>query len=164
MKYKNLILGFTLVTVSLLFAACGGGNSDSGEFSVTVGDDFMFDPSVLTVAAGQEITIAFTNEASVEHTFNILSAGGDLDLLLDGDEHDDEGEDGDDHEEDGDDHSDDGEEELHSQVLLEIHAVKPGDSATKTFTAPSEPGDYIIFCSLPGHADAGMVGTLTVSP
>jgi uncharacterized cupredoxin-like copper-binding protein len=156
MKPKNLFLGIALVIASFLFAACGGGNSSSGEFSVSVNDDFTFDPSVLRVSAGQEITITFTNEASVEHTFNILIAGGELDHLLgdasegEADEHD-----------DGDDHS---EEELHEQVLLEMHEVKPGDSATKTFTAPSEPGDYIIFCSLPGHADAGMVGILTVEP
>lgn len=156
MKPKNLFLGIALVLASLIFAACGGGNSSSGEFSVSVSDDFSFDPSVLRVSAGQEITITFTNEASVEHTFNILRAGEELDHLLgdasqgETDEHD-----------DGDDHS---EEELHEQVMLEMHEIKPGDSATNTFTAPSEPGDYVIFCSLPGHADAGMVGTLTVEP
>lgn len=159
MKPKNLILGIAVVIASFLFAACAGGKSNSGEFNITVDNTFMFDPSALIVTAGQEITITFTNEASVEHTFNILNASANLDQLLDGDNHED---DADDHEDGDDDHGDDEEEELHSQVLLEMHEVKPGESSTKTFTAPSEPGVYVIFCSLPGHADAGMVGTLTV--
>jgi plastocyanin len=33
---------------------------------------------------------------------------------------------------------------------------------TFTFTAPSEPGEYEIYCDVPGHEQAGMVGTLVV--
>jgi uncharacterized cupredoxin-like copper-binding protein len=55
------------------------------------------------------------------------------------------------------------EEELHEELLLEIHEIAPGESTTETFTAPSEPGDYAFLCVVPGHAEAGMVGTLTVS-
>ena len=43
---------------------------------------------------------------------------------------------------------------LHTQV---------GESASTTFKAPSEPGSYRIYCGAPGHAERGMVGTLTVS-
>lgn len=35
-------------------------------------------------------------------------------------------------------------------------------SSVITFSAPSEPGEYRIYCSIPGHEDAGMVGTLVV--
>ena len=38
----------------------------------------------------------------------------------------------------------------------------PGESKSLTFTAPSKPGKYAIKCSAPGHAQAGMVGTLFV--
>jgi uncharacterized cupredoxin-like copper-binding protein len=33
---------------------------------------------------------------------------------------------------------------------------------TKTFTANLKPGTYKFLCTVPGHADAGMQGTLTV--
>lgn len=39
--------------------------------------------------------------------------------------------------------------------------AEAGVSAGTTFT-PTKPGDYQFFCSVPGHKDAGMVGTLHV--
>ena len=51
---------------------------------------------------------------------------------------------------------------------LEIEGVsgwkieaEAGQTATDTITA--SPGDYVIFCSIPGHRDAGMEGRLTVA-
>ncbi|KAA3644099.1 MAG: hypothetical protein DWQ07_18480 [Chloroflexi bacterium] len=176
--YKKTLLITVLSMVGLILAACGGGGS-SGDIEVAVGDDFQFSPSNLSVSAGQEISLTFRNEASVEHTFNVLRAGEELDHLLEGaageaEEHSDEGEAADEHAEEGDEHADEdehaaaedehAEEDLHAAVFFEMHAVAAGESTTQTFTAPNEAGDYIIFCSLPGHAEAGLVGTLTVQP
>lgn len=42
--------------------------------------------------------------------------------------------------------------------LAHAHA-KPGETATAEFTL--EPGTYEVVCTVPGHADAGMRGTVT---
>jgi len=42
------------------------------------------------------------------------------------------------------------------------YTVDAGSSVTETFEA--KPGVYDFYCSIPGHADAGMKGTLTVLP
>lgn len=39
--------------------------------------------------------------------------------------------------------------------------LNPGESATQSIAAPA--GEYEYYCSIPGHKDAGMFGTLTVS-
>ncbi|MGH2405070.1 MAG: cupredoxin domain-containing protein [bacterium] len=42
----------------------------------------------------------------------------------------------------------------------EVDAIKPGES--KTLTADLTPGQYTVFCNLPGHREAGMVRTLKI--
>ena len=44
-----------------------------------------------------------------------------------------------------------------------IAATPTFDGATKTVTATLKPGKYTFLCTVPGHAMAGMKGTLTVS-
>ncbi len=41
-------------------------------------------------------------------------------------------------------------------------SIQSGGSATVRFTAPSKPGTYYFYCSVPSHAALGMVGKLTV--
>lgn len=148
MKGKSILILLALSGLVLLLGACGGSTSQgsTGEITVTVDDDFNYSPSTLSVSAGQEVTITFVNEASVAHTFNILKFGGELEHIL--------------AEED----AEHREEEMHEQVLFEMHEVEPGGSATGSFIAPLEPGEYVIFCSIPGHYDAGLSGILQVNP
>lgn len=40
--------------------------------------------------------------------------------------------------------------------------VDGGAEEEITFTAPSEAGEYEIYCNIPGHKEAGMVATLVV--
>ena len=47
---------------------------------------------------------------------------------------------------------------------LDVHApVSAGKQAIALFT-PARPGTYSFYCSVPGHREAGMVGTLIVAP
>lgn len=42
------------------------------------------------------------------------------------------------------------------------YSVASGESDEFTFTAPSEAGEYEIYCKVPGHREAGMVAKLIV--
>lgn len=48
-------------------------------------------------------------------------------------------------------------------VLLTSSNVPPGQKVTETFTAPAEPGEYIVICTIAGHYPA-MQGRLIVTP
>jgi uncharacterized cupredoxin-like copper-binding protein len=41
--------------------------------------------------------------------------------------------------------------------------VQPGDSDSITLTMPDSAGEWYFYCSVPGHREAGMDGTLTVN-
>ncbi|MCS7173917.1 MAG: cupredoxin domain-containing protein [Armatimonadetes bacterium] len=47
------------------------------------------------------------------------------------------------------------------KLNVKTEALKPGKSGEVTFT-PKSKGRYLIYCSVPGHKEAGMVGTLMV--
>lgn len=146
MKARIVFLVIALSITALLLTACGGGEEEStagsGDITVKVVDEFNYDPSTITVQPGQEVTITFENTGSVEHTFNVLKADAELEHVKE---------------------EVDDEEHLHESLLFDIHEVAPGASESETFTAPTEPGEYTIACLVPGHADAGMVGTLVVA-
>ncbi len=47
--------------------------------------------------------------------------------------------------------------------MLENHSnpLKPGEGGTSEFI-PGEPGTYYYICTVPGHREMGMVGTIIV--
>ncbi len=49
-------------------------------------------------------------------------------------------------------------------VLFEKDAIQPGQKANISLKAPEKPGAYQYVCTVPGHKEGGMVGTLTVQP
>ncbi len=50
------------------------------------------------------------------------------------------------------------------RVLFEKEAIQPGQKVNISFKAPEKPGTYPFACTVPGHKEGGMVGTLTVQP
>jgi uncharacterized cupredoxin-like copper-binding protein len=136
--HKRLLALLSIVmVVMLVLGACGdddddddddsgaatpaatGGGGEGGGTAVAMRDTMEFDPSSLTVTAGEEVSVDLTNEGAIEHNFSVDDA--DVDQTLNG-----------------------------------------GESESFTFTAPSDPGEYEIYCNVPGHREAGMVATLIV--
>ncbi|MGB7873521.1 MAG: cupredoxin domain-containing protein [Anaerolineales bacterium] len=128
-----LIRAIVISGLLLVLSACdGGGASTNLNLNMT---DFMYDPVNFTVPAGQEITMTASNLGSVEHEYVIFKLGTDA-----GDKF--------------------GEED-EKNIYWEIE-VQPGETATETFIAPGEPGEYFVSCGISGHLEAGMVGKLIV--
>ena len=129
-----------VAAVGALIVACGGGDTDGAEGSAAttsitvVATEFAFDPSNVTVAAAQAVTITLNNLGSIEHEWTILKAGTNISSETEFDE---------------------------SQVLFKVPSVAAGASASGTFNVPA--GSYQIICNIQGHFDAGMKGTLTAS-
>ena len=83
---------------------------------------------------GQEFTVDFTNDGSVDHEWAVIKLGDDIDSEADFAE---------------------------DKVLFEIEAIPAGESTTQQFTI-DEPGTYQVICAIEDHFDAGMEGALTV--
>lgn len=129
---KKTLLGL-LVIFCFALASCGGGGP-STTINVIM-TDFHFEPMEFTVPAGEEITVNATNNGAVEHEFVIFNLGTDA----------------------GDSFGDEDEVNIYWEV-----EVLPGQSATETFTAPVEPGEYYVTCGIEGHLEAGMNAKLKV--
>ena len=47
---------------------------------------------------------------------------------------------------------------------LNVHVPMPADKPVLALFTPSTLGTYTFYCGIPGHTEAGMVGTLIVEP
>lgn len=85
-----------------------------------VATDFAYDPSEITLKAGETVNIRLVNRGTLVH-----------DLMLPG---------------------------------FRMHLLAaPGQSITSGIRA-SRPGEYVFFCGVPGHREAGMIGKIIVVP
>ena len=130
---KNLLLAVFTLGFLLALSACGASGPTTNLKVDMV--EFMFEPSEYAIPAEQEITLELSNNGAVEHEFVIMKFGTSVGNDFD---------------------EDDG-----GNIYWEAE-LKPGESGTFNFTAPSEPGEYQIVCGTEGHYVAGMVGSLTV--
>jgi uncharacterized cupredoxin-like copper-binding protein len=130
------LLTFSVVLLSWIFlTSCGGGGNES----VTTIDvelaDHKFTPAEFTVPAGTEITINLKNSGTQPHEFQIMT----LDAMAD--------------------------EKVDKNGISTKYwnaIVYRGENKSLKFISPSEPGSYVIKCSVPGHTEAGMVGAMKV--
>ncbi len=144
MNRKVLSVAGVLAGTALL-AACGGDDTPAAttELSITGTYDLAFEPDEFAVPVGEEVTIEFTAEATAEH-----------DLVI---------EDGAMHGMAGDEGHGDHDDEDHAMDGDDLHAAHADAGETVTATLMmNEPGTYQVYCSVPGHREAGMEATLTV--
>ena len=124
---------FLLMLLSIFLSACQA-EGPSTQLKVEL-NDFAITPNQFAVPANSEIKIKITNDGAVVNNFYIMKYGVEVGEHF-------------------------GEEDV-SNALWEAE-VQPDDTATFDFMAPDQPGIYQIVCGLPGHLEAGMVGTLEV--
>lgn len=141
MRWKLVMAAGLLGALALsVAAACGDDDSDgAGEIRVTMSDQLRFEPDEIRVKAGEPVLLVLDNSGgSTLHDFTV-----DEMPVMDVDE------------------SMGAEHEMGESMAALHMAMDAGDSGEMRFT-PMEPGEYEFYCSVTGHAQAGMRGKLIV--
>ena len=138
-----------LILITAVLAACGSTATAEPTAAppvelVLVAKDIAYDTNRLEVVAGQPVKLVLHNEGVLEHDFSIMEiphagevAEGEVEEMA-------------------------GHDMSQMSEQPEVHVAAPmGGNNTIEFT-PSEPGEYEFFCTVSGHKEAGMVGTLVV--
>jgi uncharacterized cupredoxin-like copper-binding protein len=144
-------LRIAIGVIGLMVLVVTGCSSDDGDadapadaqrLSVTVGDSFAYDPVVLHVQAGKPVVLTVRNAGNTEHDFTIMDmpATGVKNAAKGGKGHD----------------------GGHGSDTLIVGHPKVKDEVTIRFT-PTRPGTYRFNCTLPGHQEQGMAGTIMVT-
>ncbi len=113
---------------------------------------FYFDPSTVLLRAGKSYRLFYTNKSGIPHDFLIekmpakLAAAGEPA--------------GSDHGGQATDHG--GQAADHGGHDNLVHAIAETGQTMEVDFTPTEPGTYRLICSLPGHAESGMVSTVNV--
>ena len=154
---RTMIFTLALASVAGAVAAgCGGdgdgtttqtegpatGDSSANTTQIQMGDDF-FAPKDASAKAGS-VTISAPNKGQLLHELVLAKTSADpskLPTTSDGG-------------------VDESKLESLGEVTGEIDDVAPGDTKQGTFKLT--PGQYVMFCNIPGHYAQGMYGTITV--
>lgn len=142
-----------LIVVFLLIASAGCAGDEQPavpepvELSL-IATDIVYDNARLEAAAGRPVKIALDNEgvllhdfsiSEIPHTGEVVAAAGETA------------------------ETDDHEAAMGHEEEPDVHvAVAAGATGSVIFT-PSAPGEYEYYCTVSGHKEAGMVGTLVVT-
>ena len=157
MRSLSIILAATM----LVLAACGGGSStptptpapaaeaasaheviaatlDVVMYDIYFGDvsDNISNPPVWTVKAGDAMTINLDNQGGLEHNWAIVKQGVEMPIPFMPDENED-------------------------LILWAAGVLQAGEKVSEPFPAPTEPGEYLVICTVAGHYPA-MQGKLVV--
>lgn len=147
-----------IVGLAATSVACGGGEANESKpedsaravaaaalFTGPAGQslalemaDLKFSTTALTAKSGEVVEVILANKGSIEHDFSIAKLPGEKALRVGGKDTD------------------------VARAKNEVHAhLRSGEAGVVRLKA-SSPGTYEFFCTVPGHKEAGMKGTLTV--
>lgn len=140
---------FALLVLSLVLAACASGGTvetaPEPKALTLIATDIAYDTEQIEAAVGQPVQLTLENQGVLEHDFSIVEIplSGEVEML----------------EEPGEmaDH-----EMGHAEDEPDVHiAVPTTDRGTIEFT-PTAAGEYVYYCTVSGHREAGMEGVLVV--
>ncbi len=131
---RKMLIGAALVAALATLASCGGGSSSPGTNSGSV-------PPAATSDPGSSGSLAVSgHEFMFDPATLTIAAGGTIEFTNNGTiEHN---------------------LTITDDPSLEATAAA---GASASFTVDLEPGTYPFTCTIPGHEQAGMIGTLTVT-
>jgi uncharacterized cupredoxin-like copper-binding protein len=104
--------------------------------------DFAFEPAEITARLGQPIALTLVNKGALLHDFTSTDAEVEVMSMDEGAEHD--------------------MGDMMDDAKMHI-AVDVNHSEVLEFT-PTKAGTYTFYCTVEGHKEAGMTGTLVVTP
>jgi uncharacterized cupredoxin-like copper-binding protein len=138
-----------VVALALAAVACGengdNGDGEHGGGLLVRAENMRFSPDSLVVPLDDEVELTLVNADPVEHDFQIDRI--EVDVIAGG-----AGDGG---------HGTHGEHHPHGgENVLALH-TDVGETQSVTFRA-LEAGEYEFYCTIPGHRESGMTGTLTV--
>lgn len=147
---KAVLFALVMILALALLAACGGGDeapaADGGgqSIEVTMNDiyygetpDNAANPPVWTVKTGGVVSVAVTNQGTLDHNWAIVNAGAAVPDTVDP-------------------------TIAEGITSYDVGVVAGGDTYNSAFTAPA-PGEYTIICTVAGHYPS-MQGKLVVEP
>lgn len=145
---KRYVL-LTLLVLSLVLVACA---SDSTTETVPepkavtlIATDIAYDVEQIEASVGQPVQLTLENQGVLEHDFSIVEIplSGEVVTLEEAGEM-------------------AGHDMGHEEDEPDVHiAVPTTDRGTIEFT-PAAPGEYVYYCTVSGHREAGMEGVLVV--
>lgn len=131
-----------VAAILMVLSACSAGQAKPATDVTVEMTDFAYNPSSITVLAGQPVKFTIKNTGNIEHDFVVEEIDATSTLVMDS-----------------------GSEAHHAhgeKQNYDLH-VSAGAGETSVFQLTvTEPGTYKVFCSVEGHEAAGMVGELIV--
>ena len=128
----------------LLLAACASQPAKPATDITVEMIDFAYNPSSITIPAGEPVTLTLKNTGNIEHDFVVEKIDATTKVIQDSG---------------SDAHHAHGEKQNY-----DLHASANAGDTTVIQLTVAEPGTYEVFCSVEGHKEAGMIGELIALP